>query len=91
MIDPLDDVVIPADMSKIRRNPFYEDIMKNGFSVKVNYSPEDAARFAQGKRRQDDFDLFEHDPDELAAFEEYRKAQAQNALGRAHSTDSAGA
>ena len=75
MIDPLDNVIIPTDKTKIRRNPFYEDIMKNGFSIKVNYTPEDAARFARGKRRQDDFDLFEHDQDELAAFEEYRKSK----------------
>ena len=77
MADPLDNVVIP-DRSKIRRNPFYEDIMKNGFSVKVNYTPEDAARFARGKRRIDDFDLLEHDPDELAAFEEYRRRNSEN-------------
>ena len=79
MTDPLDDLIIPTDKTKIKRNPFYDDIMKNGFSVKVNYSPKDAARFAENKRRQDDFDLFEHDADELAAFEEYRKNQKQEA------------
>ena len=79
MIDPMDDLKIPTDKTKIRRNPFYEEIMKYGFSVKVNYTPEDAARFAQDKRRQDDFNLLQHDPDEMAAFEIYRKTQNKKA------------
>ena len=74
MTDPLDNLVLP-DKSKIRKNPFYDDIVKNGFSIKINYSPEDVARILAGKRRIDDFNLFEHDPDELAAFEEYHKTQ----------------
>ncbi|MCL1845099.1 MAG: hypothetical protein FWF77_04265 [Defluviitaleaceae bacterium] len=63
------------DASKIRKNPFYEDIIKNGFSIAVHYSPEDVAEIISGKQRFD-FDLLEHDPDELAAFERYKKAQA---------------
>jgi len=59
---------------RIQKNPFYEDIIKNGFSISVHYTPEDVADILSGK--QDfDFDLLEHDPDELAAFEKYRKKQ----------------
>jgi len=61
--------------SKIRRNPFYEDIVKNGFSIAVHYSPEDVAEIINGKQKFD-IDLLEHDPDELAAFEKYHKNQA---------------
>jgi len=58
--------------SQIRKNPFYDDIIKNGFSIAVHYTPEDVAEIISGKQKFD-FDLLEHDPDELAAFERYRK------------------
>jgi hypothetical protein len=61
------------DPSRIRRNPFYTDIMENGFSITIHYSPEDVADIVNGKQKYD-FDLLEHDPDELAAFEKYRKS-----------------
>ena len=61
------------DLSRVQRNPFYEDIIKNGFSIAVHYSPEDVADIISGKQKFD-FDLLEHDPDELAAFERYRQA-----------------
>ena len=72
MIDSLDNLIIP-EKSKIRKNPYYEDIIKNGFSVVVHYSPEDVAEMINGTQRFD-FDLLEHDPDELEAFEKYRLA-----------------
>ena len=62
-------------ISNIRKNPYYEDIIKNGFSISVHYSPEDVADIISGKQKFD-FDLLEHDPDELAAFEKYRQKQA---------------
>ena len=66
--------------SRIRKNPYYDDIVKNGFSISVHYSPEDVAEILNGKQKFD-FDLLEHDPDELAAFERYRQSQA-NTNGR---------
>jgi len=63
-------------VSRIRKNPFYEDIIKNGFSYAVHYSPEAVAEIISGKLKFD-FDLLEHDPDELAAFERYRQKRAQ--------------
>ena len=59
---------------------FYEDIIKHGFSIAVHYSPEDVAEIISGKQKFD-FDLLEHDPDELAAFERYRKNQALKLAG----------
>ncbi|MCL2350420.1 MAG: hypothetical protein FWC67_02960 [Defluviitaleaceae bacterium] len=60
--------------SRMQKNPFYEDIIKNGFSISVHYSPEDVAEIIEGNQKFD-FDLLEHDPDELAAFEKYRLSQ----------------
>jgi len=68
------------NISRIRKNLYYEDIIKNGFSIAVHYSPEDVAEIISGKQKFD-FDLFEHDPDELAAFERYRKSQALKLAG----------
>ena len=61
------------DASRIHKNPFYDDIIKNGFSVTIHYSPEDVAEIISGKQKFD-LDLLEHDPDEIAAFERYKKA-----------------
>ena len=65
------------ETSRIHKNPFYDDIIKNGFSIIVHYSPEDVADIISGKQKFD-FDLLEHDPDELAAFERYRQSQVLN-------------
>ena len=62
------------NISRIRKNPYYEDIIKNGFSITVHYSPDDVAEIMSGKQKFD-FDLLEHDPDELAAFERYKQKQ----------------
>ena len=62
---------------RIRKNHFYADIIENGFSIIVHYSPEDVADIISGKLKFD-FDLLEHDPDELAAFERYRQSQVRN-------------
>ncbi|MCL1819386.1 MAG: hypothetical protein FWG36_01875 [Oscillospiraceae bacterium] len=62
------------DASRIQKNMIYDDIIKNGFSILVHYSSEDVADIISGKQKFD-FDLLEHDPDELAAFERYRQNQ----------------
>jgi len=68
-MDSLDNLKIP-DKSKIRKNPYYESLVKQGFSIVVHYSPENVADIMSGKQRFD-FDLLEHDPDELEAFAYY--------------------
>ena len=64
-----------TDFSKMRPSPFIDKIRKKGFSLTVHYSPEDVERLIARNGRLDNFDLFEHDEDELAAFEEYRRSQ----------------
>ena len=58
--------------SRVKRNPFYERIMKNGFTIKEYYSPEDIEKINKGNliRRIDINDL---DDEEKAAMEEYNK------------------
>jgi len=41
--------------------------------ISLHYSSEDVAEIMNGKLKFN-FDLFKHDPDELAAFERYRKS-----------------
>ena len=70
------------------KNPYYESLVKNGFSIRVNYSPDDVAEMiakrhnklsavSQTPNNKADFDLFQFDDEEVAALEEYRKAKAQ--------------
>ena len=44
--------------SRIKKNHFYDDILRNGFSIAVHYSPEDVAEIINGKQHFD-FDLLE--------------------------------
>ncbi|MCL2088275.1 MAG: hypothetical protein FWH14_02215 [Oscillospiraceae bacterium] len=67
------------DFSRVQKNPFYDDIIKNGFSIAVHYSAEDVAEIINGKQKFD-FDLLEHDPDELAAFDRYYQANQANGM-----------
>ena len=60
------------DPSRVKKNSFYEDIVKNGFSIAIHYNPDDVANIISDKQKFA-LDLMEHDPEEIAAFEEYRK------------------
>ncbi|MDR2166866.1 MAG: hypothetical protein LBE35_03310 [Clostridiales bacterium] len=64
--------------SRVRKNPYYEDIVKYGYSIVEHYSPEDVAEMIKG--RKSSTTLIEHDEDELAAFEEYYASQKQLTL-----------
>jgi len=64
---------IPEVKGKKRaKNPFYDRIMKNGFTVKEYYSPEDVRNIKEGNliRR---IDMTTLDDEELAALEEYNQ------------------
>jgi len=65
---------IPEVTSKIksRGNPFYERIMKHGFSITEHYSPDDIAKITKGNlvRR---IDVTVLDPEEQAALERYER------------------
>ena len=58
--------------AKACRNPFYERIMREGFTIKEYYSPEDIKKIKKGNlvRR---IDITMLDNDEIAAMEEYHK------------------
>ena len=76
MYDNIDFSDIPEvkRTAKSRKNPFYERIMKEGFTVKEYYSPEDIKNIKKGNlvRR---IDITVLDDEELAAMEEYKKSQ----------------
>ena len=66
-----------TDFSNARPNPFAEKISKHGYSIIIHYSPEDVARMTQGAvEKIKSLDMLELDPDEIAALNKYRKANA---------------
>ena len=71
----LSDIPEVTNKTKPCRNPFYERIMKHGFSITEYYSPEDIAKITKGNftRR---IDITVLDPEEQAALERYEKRTA---------------
>jgi hypothetical protein len=57
---------------KARKNPFYERIMKEGFTIQEYYSPEDIKNIKKGNLARR-LDICTLDEEELAALQEYRK------------------
>ena len=55
---------------RIKRNPFYERIMKNGFTVREYYSPDEIEKIKNGTLARR-IDINELDPEETAAMEEF--------------------
>jgi hypothetical protein len=62
-----------TDFSKARKNPYYERIMKYGFSITEHYSPEDVKEMVKGVCTRK-IDIMTVDPEEQKAFERYKKA-----------------
>ena len=58
---------------KVRKNPFYERIMKEGLTIREYYSPDDIKNIRKGNLARR-IDICALDAEELAAMEEYRKA-----------------
>ena len=69
----LSDIPEISPEMKARRNPYYERIMKHGFSVTEHYSPKDAAGIIEELCKKK-IDILEMDSEEQAAFERYKKA-----------------
>jgi len=68
----LSDIPEVTGKKKARKNPFYERIMKNGFSITEHYTPEDVANITKGSlARRIDVTIL--DPEEQAALEKYKK------------------
>jgi len=77
VIDFSDIPEITRPVKARRKNPFYERLMKEGFTVKEYYSPEDIKNIKKGNLLSLRVDLTTLDDEEMAAMEEYRKSQAQ--------------
>ena len=61
------------DPSRVRRNPFYDRIMREGFTVKEYYSPEDIKNIKKGNLLSLRVDITTLDEEEEAAMEEYNR------------------
>ena len=57
---------------KVRKNPFYERIMKEGFTIREYYSPDDIKDIKKGNLARR-IDICSLDAEELEAMEDYRK------------------
>ena len=72
---PIDFSDIPeiTDFSTAQKNPYYEKIRANGFTITERYSPEDVTEMVNGVCSRNVKNL-ELDPDERKAFERYIEA-----------------
>ena len=69
----LSDIPEITNFSTARKNPYYERIMKYGFSITEHYSPEDAKNMVKGICTRK-IDITTLDSEEQKAFERYKKA-----------------
>jgi len=68
----LSDIPEVRGSKKSRRNPFYERIMRDGFSITEYYSPEDVAEISRGNFVKK-MDIFTLDPEEQLALKKYEE------------------
>jgi hypothetical protein len=66
----LSDIPEITDFSTAHKNPYYEKIRKNGFTIIERYSPEDVTEIINGVCSRDANSLG-LDPEEQKAFEKY--------------------
>ena len=69
----LSDIPEVTSKMKARKNPFYERIIKHGFSITEYYSPEDVANITKGTLARR-IDVTVLDPEEQEALDKYKKA-----------------
>ncbi|MCL2753146.1 MAG: hypothetical protein FWE44_03245 [Defluviitaleaceae bacterium] len=69
----LSDIPEIKKTAKSRKNPYFEKIMKNGFSITEHYGPEDVAAIIKGVCTRK-IDILSLDPEEQKALERYKKA-----------------
>ena len=68
----LSDIPEVTGKTKSRKNPFYERIMKHGFSITEHYSPDDIDKIKRGTlARQIDITALDHE--EQIAMDKYNK------------------
>ena len=59
--------------SRVIKNPYYERIMREGFTIREYYNPEQAKKVKKGGLLSLRVDITRLDEEELAALEEYNK------------------
>jgi len=69
----LSDIPEITDFSNARRNPYYDKIMENGFSITEHYSSEDVRNIVANICTRK-IDLLTLDPEEQKALSRYRRA-----------------
>ena len=69
----LNDIPETTDLSNARKNPYYERIMKNGFSITEHYTADDVANIVKDTYTRN-IDVLNLDPEEQRAFECQKKA-----------------
>jgi len=80
MIDTSDIREMTAeDFARGRRNPYAENLRKNGYSIIINVSPEDIVKKTKDNiEKIQRMDMLELDPDERKALEKYMEKNASN-------------
>jgi len=73
----LSDIPEVTGKVKARKNPFYERIMKHGFSITEHYSPEDITNITKGTLARR-IDVTVLDPEEQKALEKYKKVHGNS-------------
>jgi len=68
----LSDIPEITGKKRARKNPFYEKIMKHGFSITEYYSPDDIANITKGNLARN-IDLFALDAEEQEALVRYKR------------------
>jgi len=69
----LSDIPEITDFSNARKNPYYEKIIKHGFSITEHYSAKDVSEIIKGTCTRN-IDVLNLDPEEQKAFERYKKS-----------------
>jgi hypothetical protein len=67
----LSDIPEVRGLRKVGKNPVYERMMREGFTVREYYTPDDIRAMKKGQTLARGINLLELDKDEQAAMDEY--------------------
>jgi len=72
---PIDYSDIPPikNFKKVGKNPVYERMMREGFTIREYYSPDDIKAMQKGQTLARGINIFELDKEEQAAMDEYNQ------------------
>jgi len=69
----LSDIPEVRGLRRIGKNPVYERMMKEGFTIREYYSPDDIKTMQRGQTLARGINVLELDKDEQAAMDEYNR------------------